>query len=41
VVNKQRKLRHWNFGREKFGSAHRHEKKQEDLLDLITARKKN
>ena len=28
VVNKQHKLRHWNSGREKFGSAHRHEKKR-------------
>jgi len=27
VVNKQHKLRHSNSGREKFGSAHRHEKK--------------
>jgi len=34
------KLRHSNSGREKFGSAYR-QKKQEDLLDLITALKKN
>ena len=36
AVNKQHKLRHSNSGREKFGSAYRHDKKQ-DLLDLITA----
>jgi len=34
----RRKLRHSNSGRGKFGSAYR---QQEDLLDLITALKKN
>ena len=29
MVNKQHKLRHSNFGREKFGSADRHDEKQE------------